>query len=416
MPNVREPKTGKDYRPIKKKLTIRRNPTPVTVPKPPLFTTALDVIQAHLNGNSIASLSKSRITALAKKTALKESDLATFVAAHKLATKTNLPADALFAITKDGVQPDVTSLASTDIRQLRKEIESAVKKNIVSNSTLTSFDAAKQTFARLQASETTLKTLINTYKLNIPSSFAGRLEAKGLKTLADVRSAGGLGQLAKKVKLNADDPRLVTLAAHANLSVLGSDVRTNSILIKNGYTHPSQIAKGPDDIFVHKLSPLIGFTEALRIQSVAKAQNTLSNPKPSVFTAALAALAPHLDGNSIASLSKSRIAALAKKTALKASDLSTLVAAHKLALKTNLPADALFALSKDGVQPDATSLASTDIRQLRKNIVTAVKKNIVSNSTLATFDIAKTAFVRLQTGETTLKTLINTYKLILKRQ
>src|SRR4030095_4980262 len=92
---------------IKQNATVRAMPKPLPILKPPIFTAAVDALAPHLNGNSIALLTKSRVNALAKKTALKVSELTTLVAAHKLAAKTNLPADALFAIVKDRVQPDV---------------------------------------------------------------------------------------------------------------------------------------------------------------------------------------------------------------------------------------------------------------------------------------------------------------------
>ena len=140
---------------------------------------------------------------------------------------------------------------------------------------LAAFEVAKASFVRLQANEGPLKSLVNTYKLGIPASFASRLEAKGFKTLTDVRVAGGTEELARRLKLKPDDDHLTTITAHANLSFLGSDIPTNSVLIKNGYTHLSGIANEPDGIFVDKVGSTIGFAEALGVQKIAKAQTAV---------------------------------------------------------------------------------------------------------------------------------------------
>src|SRR5207253_1410050 len=99
-----------------------------------------------------------------------------------------------------------------------KRIESAVKDNLVPTETLTAFDVARPTLARLQTKESSLKTLINTYKLKIPPTLTDKLEAVGFKSLADLRSAGSPSELARKLNLKPDDARLATLTAYANLS------------------------------------------------------------------------------------------------------------------------------------------------------------------------------------------------------
>ena len=272
MPNVREPKTGKDYRPIKNKLSIRGTPKPLPVPKPPVFTAALEAVAPHLNGNSIALLSKSRITALAKKIALKESDLSALVAAHKLAAKTNLPADALFALSKDGVQPDVTSLASTDIRQLRKKIEVAVKKNIVGANTLKSFDAARPEFTRLELHEMPLGTLVKNYGLKVTDSVLRRLDTNGIKTLADIRSSGGLSQV-KGLNLNPNNPAARMLDAHASLSILGTDVPTNAALISRGFDNVYAIGRLPKNSFISSVKGRVSEEKSGQIHETARLQS-----------------------------------------------------------------------------------------------------------------------------------------------
>lgn len=240
--------------------------------KPSTFTTTLNAVQPHLDGTPISSLRTSRLASLAKKAGLREADLATFVSAHKLAAHTELAPDALFALAKRDGGINASKLAAANPADLRKKIGSAVKDNLVPAETLASFDAAKPTLARLQIHDAPLSTLVKTYDLKIPDALIRKLETKGINTLADLRSVGGLDELAKKVNLKPDDPKLETLVAHAQLSLTGSDVGTNAILMEHGYSRLSHIANPPDGIFINNVSRVIGLQETLRIQTTAKAQ------------------------------------------------------------------------------------------------------------------------------------------------
>src|SRR5262249_39127773 len=155
---------------------------------------------------------------------------------------------------------------------LRQKIEVADKKNIVPAGTLVSFDAAIPTLARLQTHEASIKILVKTYGLKVPDSLLGKLQAKTIETLADLRSAGGAEVLAKALKVKADDPHLETLVAHAHLSLLGTDVGANATAIKEGYSRISAIAYSPEGVFMAKVGPTIGFETALRMKRVATAQ------------------------------------------------------------------------------------------------------------------------------------------------
>ncbi len=248
-------------------------------PRPSEFAATLNALQPYLDGVPIGSLRKSRIAQLAQKTGIRADDLSALVTSHRLAEDTKMPVDALFALVKQYRAIDSGLLASARPADLRKEIESAIKKNRVPAATLASFDGATPALARLQTHEAPLRRLAATYDLQLPQSLLRKLESRGIKTLADVRSAGGADALAKKLNVKVDDLGLQNLVSHAHLSLLGTDVACNAILIEQGYTRISEIADAPDGVFIARVGPEVGNATALRMKRVATAQRAILRNK-----------------------------------------------------------------------------------------------------------------------------------------
>src|SRR5262249_47293900 len=94
-----------------------------------------------------------------------------------------------------------------------------------------------------------LTELDATLGLNLPPSLLTFLAGHGISSLADVRQAGGIGQL-PGLPVPVDDPAVKTLEAHASLSWLSSDVQLNATLIGQGYTSMAAIASAPRADFV----------------------------------------------------------------------------------------------------------------------------------------------------------------------
>jgi hypothetical protein len=242
---------------------------------PPAFDRLLTAITPHLGSAAISSLSKSRVRALAKLTGQQEPELAALIAAHKLAVRTGMPPSTAFAVRPNGVAPNADFFASQKPSNVRKKLESAVKKNIVPAASLTSFDAAKPKLARLQAHETPIKALVKTYGLSVPDALIRKLAAKKIETLADLRSAGGSAVLAKTLNVKPNDRQLENVVAHAHLSLLGTDVATNAAVIKQGYSRISAIADTPEGVFVARVGPAVGVATAQRMKRIATAQQAL---------------------------------------------------------------------------------------------------------------------------------------------
>jgi hypothetical protein len=241
----------------------------------PKFDRLANSVTPHLAGNAIANLSKTALRALAKLTGQQGSELDALVTAHKLAAQTGLPANVVFALHPEGGAPEAGFFASQTPADMRKTIASAVKKNVVAPSTLTDFEAARPGLTDLQTKKTPLASLVKTYRLGIPDALLRRLEAKKIETLADLRVAGDAAALAKLLKVKPDDKNLTTLVAHANLSLLGTDIATNAIAIKEGYTRIPAIAAAPADVFAARVGPTAGVATALRMHAIAAAQTAL---------------------------------------------------------------------------------------------------------------------------------------------
>jgi hypothetical protein len=241
----------------------------------PAFERLLNAVKLHLRGRQIVDLPEARVRSLAKVSGQLESDIANLIVAHKLAVRARVPASVAFALKSDSGAPDAGLFASQTPAEMRKTIARAVKKNVVGPATLTEFEAARPALASQQTRDTPLASLVKTYRLGIPDALLRKLETKKIETLADLRVAGDTAAVAKLLKVKSDDKNLATLVAHANLSLLGTDVATNAVAIKEGYTRIPAIAAAAADVFAARVGPTAGFETALRMHAIAAAQTAL---------------------------------------------------------------------------------------------------------------------------------------------
>lgn len=103
-----------------------------------------------------------------------------------------------------------------------------------------------------EAPNPTLRELVSAVRIDKGQEIVSALSKHGIYTLADIRKAGGLGRL-KDPAIPADHPSVKTLEAHANLSILPSDLQMNVKLIDKGYKGIFDIANVPKKTFMHKM-------------------------------------------------------------------------------------------------------------------------------------------------------------------
>jgi Tc toxin complex TcA C-terminal TcB-binding domain len=107
--------------------------------------------------------------------------------------------------------------------------------------------------------------------VDVPPVLATFLEGRQIRTLADVRRAGGLGRL-DGLPLPADHPAVRTLEAHADLARVSSDMQANQVLIDNGFTSVAAIGAAGRQEFLTAAGERLGVANAIRMRENAAAQ------------------------------------------------------------------------------------------------------------------------------------------------
>lgn len=97
------------------------------------------------------------------------------------------------------------------------------------------------------------------------SGVISKLAANGIRTLTDVRRAGGLATIAGRNE--AATAQLIE--AHADLSRFSSNLSANAALITGGYDSTLKIARASRSAFIATAAPILGNTAAARIQLAA---------------------------------------------------------------------------------------------------------------------------------------------------
>ena len=88
--------------------------------------------------------------------------------------------------------------------------------------------------------------------LHLPAALITGLAEHGIRTLGDIRSAGGLSRI-EGLTVAPEDPALQIVEAHAQLNLLPSDLAVNAMLIERGYTSLADMANVSRQTFVASL-------------------------------------------------------------------------------------------------------------------------------------------------------------------
>jgi Tc toxin complex TcA C-terminal TcB-binding domain/Putative peptidoglycan binding domain/Repeat of unknown function (DUF5648) len=116
-----------------------------------------------------------------------------------------------------------------------------------------------------------LTQLAESLQLPLPARLLPFLAERGIRTLADIRRAGGIRQL-ENLPVAPDDLAVQTLEAHANLNLLSDDIRSNAAIITRGYTSISAIASATRPNFVGANHADLGDFKPAQLQVAARAQ------------------------------------------------------------------------------------------------------------------------------------------------
>ncbi|MBI3969614.1 MAG: hypothetical protein HY329_28560, partial [Chloroflexi bacterium] len=107
--------------------------------------------------------------------------------------------------------------------------------------------------------------------LKLPQYILRALTRRNILTLADLRQAGGIGNIGG-LPVAADHPALRKLQAHAQLDALSPDVQLNAALVEKGYISPSAIASASRADFVAAAGDKLDDSKAAQLHTAARAQ------------------------------------------------------------------------------------------------------------------------------------------------
>lgn len=130
--------------------------------------------------------------------------------------------------------------------------------------------------SQIEPQDRELTELISELQLNVPPDLISKLTGRGVRNISDIRMAGGLRRM-KDLELSLDNPAIRTLEAHVDLSILPSDISTNSAIIEKGFTNITSIAQTTRTAFVSALREKVSDDKATQLHEAAKAQTMYLN-------------------------------------------------------------------------------------------------------------------------------------------
>lgn len=127
----------------------------------------------------------------------------------------------------------------------------------------------------VEPSSPTIGELSEQLELQIPAELGRFFKEHKITTLTDLRRTGGLSRM-ENLPVASDDPAVVTLEAHANLSAVSNDIAANALMVDKGYTNVHAMTMAPRSKFVTTAQPAFGDFKAAQTQVVAYAQTQLA--------------------------------------------------------------------------------------------------------------------------------------------
>jgi len=256
------------------KTTINLSVTLHREPELSEYETLIVTLTPILPGKQIVDLSNAEISELSKKSGIDQKRIELLVQSAKLSREIGLPTEALYGLARLDISIELKSLLELTPNRVRTALETSINKNLVPSILSDKLDDIMHQFESLQRRHMPVNKLAEAIGLEIPAATAKVLESLNIRTLSDVRSAGGFANI-KELHLNADDPLVKKGDAYVNLDLLGTDIPTNKVLIDEGFSHISHVAKEPRDLFVKQMTPMLGEARAERLQIIASAQTSL---------------------------------------------------------------------------------------------------------------------------------------------
>ena len=241
-------------------------PAPITE-----FESTSSKLDPFLKGRLLRDLSENEIAELSKQVGVALDQVKLLASADELSSELGLPQVLLFASLRGASGPSLDNLLSASEDSIRKTIQNSFG-TVIPALDAAVVDAAIAKFKALRVQRLPLAEVGPTIGLERTDPIFSALAGKNIRTLGEVRNAGGL-QFVQDLGLKPDNPSLQKLEAHARLLALSNDIATNETLIGKGYTTISSIARSTPNEMAVALGDAPNSPRAAALHSTAKLQN-----------------------------------------------------------------------------------------------------------------------------------------------
>lgn len=192
--------------------------------------------------------------------------------AERLSREADIEAEACYGLWRKGMPVQLQELRRHSLEEMRVALEAAIEKNIIPARLRDSLDRIMERLRRLKTEQIPIVELAESVGLELPAALFDYFSAKSIRTLVDIRNVGGLAHI-EGLPVEPGHPAVLTLEAHAQLSVLPTELAINARLIEAGYTGLHQVAETPQKSFVAAVEDRLSEDEAIAVHAAAYVQS-----------------------------------------------------------------------------------------------------------------------------------------------
>jgi hypothetical protein len=212
------------------------------------FETLSDALAPGLRGRALRALDERALDGLARRTRVPRDRLTQLWSAERLGREADLSPTVLYGLLRSGGAVSLEELAALPEERLRGTLDRAREAGWVPETEPAVLDRTVGSLRQLRARRTPLVDLARVVQLDAAHPVFPALERRNIRTLEDLRAAGGVALL-RDPEIPADDPGVRKLEAHARLLTLEPDAQVNERLISAGNSSIGAVARAtPDEL------------------------------------------------------------------------------------------------------------------------------------------------------------------------
>ena len=225
-----------------------------------------------LKGRALYDVEQGALADLATRTRVPRNRLTELWSAARLGHEIGLSATVLFGLLRSGVPANLDEVLALSEERLRAVLDKAPAAGWIPEMEPGAVDEAVASLRRLRAARTPLVQLAEAVDLDPAHPIFAALERRNIRTLDDLRAAGGVA-LMPESEISPDDPALAKLEAHARLMTLQPNTAANERLIAAGYSSIGAVARAASDEIRRALGDSASADGAAALHRTAKLQD-----------------------------------------------------------------------------------------------------------------------------------------------